>query len=227
MAEMPPRPKYFDIDRFARFTNPYSESPRTRAKLTVTFREDLFLFTCYTNDPQADRNDKAKQLEGIISFPLSLERLKMFKQDFELIAKGPSDKRMKLEHYRRAANEPTSPLELSSELWWGKDKDGICWMSVTGPNRAKIKFPIQMGNNYKRYKSDGTLASPEETSVFETLAILEILERAYEFVLFHKALGHVVAIIGVHSQANLPDSIPLPDASNVQMGDPDFPDLPF
>lgn len=72
-----------------------------------------------------------------------------------------------------------------SELWVGKDTDGVVWLSVTAYQRPKIKFPFVLSDWHSLQHASGEGYTKAEASV--------LVARAYV-----KLLEHMIAIMAVN-----------------------------
>jgi uncharacterized membrane protein YgcG len=66
---------------------------------------------------------------------------------------------------------------VTSELWCGKDKEGVIWISVSAPNRPKIKFNIGTNDFHHWFHGDGTPYTAAEASTLYSNAYVKILEN--------------------------------------------------
>lgn len=68
---------------------------------------------------------------------------------------------------------------IASELWIGKDPDGIVWISVIAPDRPKIKFNFTISNYHLFHKKGEGALTPEKASKLQALSVVRILRNAY------------------------------------------------
>lgn len=63
-----------------------------------------------------------------------------------------------------------------SELWVGKDKEGVIFLAVTAYNRPKIKFPFIPSEYHQFFHGSGEQFSKSEASALSAEAYLELLK---------------------------------------------------
>lgn len=66
---------------------------------------------------------------------------------------------------------------LVSELWAGRDKEGIIWISVSAKDRPKIKFNIGPGDFHELFHGSGEKLTKGEASVLYAKGYIKILEN--------------------------------------------------
>lgn len=132
--------------------------------------------TVYTNIPD-DRDN------GRISANLNPQVFAAFMTlvqraiDFRPTADQPEFK-VKIENMRpnfqKGGGKPDGMVG-ASELWIGKDSQGIVWLSVTAYNRPKIKFQFFTDEYHNFYHGTGERFSAGETSVLMAEGYLKVL----------------------------------------------------
>lgn len=111
--------------------------------------------------------------KGVISAGMNPETFFIFLSRLEAITKAPPGTKEKIECY-----QGREKLK-SSDVIFGKDSDGMIWLSVIAPNRPNIKFIFELSNYHNIIKSDGTELSKAELSAIEAQAKISILRKMY------------------------------------------------
>lgn len=132
--------------------------------------------TVYTNDP----NDSGEQNGyGKISANLDGPTFFAFLELLKVAANAPGEFKDKVENknFIFPGGKRSERPVVVSELWAGKDKDGIVWISVTARDRPKIKFPILSPDFHQFIHGDGTPYEPAETSKLFALGYINLLDK--------------------------------------------------
>ncbi len=128
----------------------------------------------YTNDPE-DTGEKNGY--GKISANLDTPTFFVFLRLLAKIVSAEPDTKYKIENmnFTWFGGKRSETPVMQSELWVGKDKEGVVYMSVTSANRPKIKFPFGVNSFHHLVKGDGSAVSPAEASM--------LYAEAYGFIL--------------------------------------------
>jgi hypothetical protein len=174
MADLDDKPKIYEIAKF----NMFADSPGVegrRARLVWGVRDGNPRITVFTNNPNS------KGLEGIISAPMSPQVFIAFLTLFEDVIKGPNDIKRKMDNDTSRRDEDNKPVDKSllSEVFFGKDSNGIVWISVIAPSKPKIKFEFRLSDYHRFYKTDGTQFTESEASVLEAISVIQCLKALY------------------------------------------------
>ena len=191
-----------EILRFSMFTDaPGVEGKRSRLAWSV--RDGNPRVTVYTNIP-TDTIQK-----GVLSAPMNPETFFIFLDLFEKVALGDNGIKYKIDCYTSFRKEDGTYTDktLQSELWFGKDDQGVIWISVNAPSRPKIKFDFKVYDYHKIYKGDGTQISESEASALQALAVIKAMRNIY------------VPLVGALKQPNPGISKPFTD-QKVYNGNP-------
>lgn len=157
---------FLKFDMFAETPN----HPGRRAKLSFGVRDGNPRITVFTNDPTDTVN------KGAIYAPFSPEVFLAFLDVFEKAVMNGNDTKYKIDCLTYARDE-TGKVDLTtkiptSQLWFGKDKTGICWISVTSGTRPKIPFQFKLSEFHNFYNSKGEKLSDAENSDIVALATI-------------------------------------------------------
>lgn len=164
-----------ELEKFHLFTDaPGAEGKRSRLSWS-SYRGNPRI-GIFTNVP----NDLSK---GMMNAAMNPETFLIFLNLFEDIAKKSVENKAKIDCYtlpRTPDGEERSQEKiLASEVYFGRDANGILWISVVIPNRPKIKFDFKISDFHKIYKGDGTQLSEAEGSTLQTLATIKALREVF------------------------------------------------
>lgn len=101
-----------------------------------------FRFTCYPNDPTEAKDNPSVANKGII-WGVNPKTFKRFIMMFIDIAKGEPNKNNKIASNVPGAYEEGAargPMILRSELYFGKDSEGIVWICLKAEGRPTVRF---------------------------------------------------------------------------------------
>lgn len=180
MAEAQPQVFQFkELEKFQLFTETPGVAGK-RSRLGYSSYRGNPRISVYTNVP----NDTGK---GMINAAMNPETFLAFLDLFEQVAKGNAETKFKIECYtiqRAVEGQETSKEKiLASELYFGRDSNGIIWISVTAPNRPRIKFDFKLSDFHKIFKEDGKPLSDTEGSSLQAMATITALRSVF--------LGHM------------------------------------
>lgn len=166
--------KILDFTKLQLFT-PTPGVQGVRAKLSFGFRDGNPRITVFTNDP----NDTTAK--GIIYAGMLPEVFEVFLTQLDTVIRSKEEMKQVMDCYtqRYEDNKPTGERVLNSQVWVGKDTDGMVWISVTAKGRPQIKFTFQVSDWHKLLKGDGTPFSESEASRLAALAHMNLLRQVY------------------------------------------------
>ncbi len=134
--------------------------------------------TVFTRDPedQGERNGYGKiqaNLDPIV-FMVVMEKL-------ERVARGPvgTEDKVKMENknYTFFGGKKSDAPQVVSEVQFGKDADGLVWISVTAQNRPRIKFPFGPNDFHTLFHTSGEQFSRAEASELWALAWIRLMRK--------------------------------------------------
>lgn len=173
--EQQPRPQIQDLNKIMMFT----ETPGVqgkRSKLAWSVRDGAPRITIFTNDPKDQTN------KGVIYAPMNPETFYIFADLFEDAIKGPSGAKYKIDCLTSArdsaGNLKPEEKALLSEIWFGKDENGLVWISCVSATRPKIKFIFRV-SDYHRIFIDGEALTEAKASCAQAMATIRILKNAF------------------------------------------------
>lgn len=164
-----------ELEKFQIFTEtPGVEGKRSRLGWS-SYRGNprINVFTNVPNDAQ----------KGMMSAAMNPETFLIFLNMLEEFAVKPGEQKAKIDCYTipRAieGQERSTDKILASEIYFGRDAQGILWISVVVANRPKIKFEFKISDFHKIYKGDGTQLTPADGSSLQTLATVKALRTVF------------------------------------------------
>lgn len=168
------KPKIEEFYKFSMFT-PAPGAEGKRSRLAWSIRDGSPRISVFTNIP----NDT--QQKGIISAPMNPETFFAFLNMFEKICTGDNNYKMKLDCFTAYKDKDGNMQEktLLSEVWFGKDEQGICWISLLAPNRPKIRFNFFISDFHRFFKQDGNPLNENESSMLQAKATISCLRGIY------------------------------------------------
>lgn len=180
--QYPPKPKIaLDNDKLKLHT-PVSGQPGKKSSLTWGMYQNNPRIVVYTNcEASATReNDYGKITAALdaIAFEGLMDLL-------ELITTSPNDTRYKLENsnFTFFGGRRSESPSVVSEVWVGKDKEGVMWISVTAQGRPKIKFEFMFSDYHHFFTADGNSLPKPTASVMACKAYCKVLSGMYKTML--------------------------------------------
>lgn len=169
------KPKIHEINRFTMFT-PAPGVEGKQSRLAWCVRDGQPRITVYTNIPS-----DATNMYGILSANMNPETFFVFLDELEKIALGQPNVKRCINCYTAFRQENGAPGEkkLMSKLLFGKDENGMVWLSIVSDNRPKIKFEIKFSDWHELLHEDGSSPPQSELSVAQTLGICKAMRVIY------------------------------------------------
>jgi hypothetical protein len=176
MAEPQQKPKIVDIDRLILF-GPHPDNPSIRSKMVWASRNGHPRVTVYTNHPQE------QGLKGILNAPMDALTFKIFARKFrEVCLTEGEQKGNKVDCLGSAFDDQGKRIpnekRLVGELWFGKDANGIVWLSLVAPDRPRVKFELRLSEWHKIY-FNGQPLTEAEASKQQGLSYVETLVECF------------------------------------------------
>ena len=172
MSEVQQYP-FKQLEKFQLYTEAPG-APGKRSRLGYSSYRGAPRITVFTNVP----NDSGK---GVINAPMNPETFIVFMNLLEAVARNPAETKNKIDCWTilrsTEGQEVNKEKTLLSEVYFGRDANGVVWISVTAPNRPRIKFDFKISDFHKIYKGDGTQLTEAESSTLQTLATVTALRE--------------------------------------------------
>lgn len=169
--------QFKELDKFGMYTDaPGAEGRRSRLVFS-SFRGNPRI-TVFTGIP----NDSGK---GVINAPMNPETFLIFLNMLESVAKDSKEAKNKIacdttvkttDGETQQRNQQRMAL---SDVFFGKDAEGVMWVSVIAEGRPKIKFEFTVSDFHRIYKGDGTQISKGEASSLQALAMIDALRMIF------------------------------------------------
>lgn len=180
MSTVTEPPKINELAKFMMYT-PNPNNATRRSRLVWAIRDGNPRITIWTNDPTD------KEGRGAITAPMNPETFFMFLDMFEDIIKGDANKKMSIDMLTsvrddKAERNPNPEKITLSKLFFGKDEQGMAWMSVISAEsdaRPRLKFTFRLSDYHKVYKSDGTAITESEASCLHAAATIRAIRSIY------------------------------------------------
>lgn len=197
--------KIVDFSRLSLYTStPGVEGKRSR--MSFGARDGNPRITVFTNDP---RDTIAK---GVISAAMNPETFMVFVNRFKNIVRSTTEVKDRIDCYgsRWENNKKVEDRVLLSTIWFGRDAEGIIWISVVADGRPKIRFDFRMSDWHHVYV-DGKQIDEATASAFEAGSKIHLIESAMTEQIL-KNLGHKT-IRGQQPQEDQQQTFTKPESS--------------
>lgn len=173
MSDQNNTPVFKDYSHFIMFAKPGDNgSPR----LVWGARGSNPRLTVYTNESKENKKQNViyAGMDPVTAMQLLLS--------FEAILKGPNNVTGKIVNYTAPKTEDGKPGDkvVLSETLYGKDENGIAWISLIQEGKPKIKFEYRPSNWHKFFKKvDGqvTEITESEASVGQAMSTIMVLKK--------------------------------------------------
>lgn len=171
-----PRVPIRELSRFNMFA-PNPANGQRQSRLSWGVRDGNPRITVFTN------TQTEKPVDGIITAAMNPETFYIFLSDLNEVAlNGENGTKRKIDCFQGVYGDDgkiTNERILASELYYGKDDNGIVWLSVISGNKPKVKFEFKVSDYHKFYRGNGEALSDKETSQLQTLAVVLALKDIY------------------------------------------------
>lgn len=155
----------------------YAEAPgvTTKARLVWGLRNSeprISVFIPKSGDEKAE----------IISAPLGVYGMMMLLEGMAGMVDAPEDTKAKVDcrtSIRDEDGKTTKETRVQSEVWYGKDKDGYCWISIVEGDKTRIKFVWSLWDFHVFYHSNGEKYTGPEGSALMLKVAVEGLKNAF------------------------------------------------
>ncbi len=171
-VETTTRPAFNELAKFVMFT-PSPGVEGRRAKLAWVVRDGNPRISVSTNNP----SDNARTP---INAAMNPETFEIFLNEFERVITSEKSEKVKIDCFKGVRDQEGKVIDkvLDSELWFGKDDDGIVFISVISGERPKIKFEFNISDYHKIHRSTGPITK-KEASCLQALAVVQTIRRVF------------------------------------------------
>lgn len=167
----------FDFDKLS------MSSTVGKAKLRFGIYRNNPRISIYTNDPEDAKNNY-----GIITAPLDPMVFMTMLELLQDLSDKPSanNVKYKLDNMTLVnvegsgqGNFSKKEMKLLSNVFIGKDEEGVIWISVASENRPKFKFEFGNFMFHKFYRPDGSQMTKAELSIVAAKAAVKLLSNIF------------------------------------------------
>lgn len=121
---------------------------------------------------------------GVISAPMNPGVMLSFLRIFEGIIMGDKADRGKVTCKTNSRDDQGNSSAagekiVMSEVIYGKDEDGTCWISVVAKDRPRIKFEFGISDYHEIFHGDGTAFTKGEASASAALTAIRGMIKVY------------------------------------------------
>jgi hypothetical protein len=166
-------PTFNELAKFSMYT-PSPGAEGKRAKLAWVVRDGNPRISVSTFNP-------SDTVKAPINAAMNPETFEIFLNEFERIIRSEKPEKMKIDCLRGVRggedNRVTEKV-LDSELWFGKDDEGVAFISVISGTRPKIKFEFNISDYHKIHRSSGPITKAE-ASCLQALATVQTIRRVF------------------------------------------------
>jgi hypothetical protein len=178
MAEQRAKPIIYELPSTESLFAPVEGNKR--ASLNWSVRDGYPRITVFTRT-ESDNGGK-----GVLTAPFDLGTILMLFDDLLRMAakEGVQKAKVDTKHWPRdGEGKINGDLQATSEVWYGKDEDGMLWISVhaLGPGseqRPKIKFVWEL-DKYHEFTKEGRACTRAEMSVARYKTHYRVLTQAF------------------------------------------------
>lgn len=179
MAEDAQQPvdRIIEIDRLALYA-PALEGDTRSPRLAWCIYKGNPRLTVFTNT----KTDSVSS--GIIPAPMDPRTFFAFLEALRACANGEPGKKGKVTCLTSNRDDngngsATGEKVLLSEIVYGKDDQGIVWISVIAKDRPRIKFEHHISDYHEIFHGDGTPLSKSESSAAHAIATIDLAKEIY------------------------------------------------
>jgi hypothetical protein len=162
-----------EIDRmtlWAKLSN--SDKPARLVWSILGSQPRITVFTGNSND---------KGFNGILSANMDPSVFFVFLESLREVATSEKETKRKIDFYIPKRNDSNGTVEqvLNSSLVYGKNSEGICWISLLEANKAKILFEFQPPEWNRFFKANGESYTKSELSIASCLGFIKAANGIY------------------------------------------------
>ncbi len=148
-------------------------------------RQSALTWGCRDGNPRITVNTNVeadkKNMFGMINAAFNPETFFIILDLLEEVALSESEISYKIDNKTTTKTEDGKRSDpfVASEVWLGKDSEGIVWISVIAPDRPKIKFNFVISNYHFIHKKGEGAISAKTASRLQALACVRFFRAAY------------------------------------------------
>lgn len=165
--------EFKELEKFQMFT----DAPGTPGK------RSRLVWSSYRGNPRISvftgvQGDTGK---GVINAPMNPETFDILMSKIIEMAKDPKEDRMKIEcltSLKGADGQRSQERVKLSDVIFGRDANGLMWLSVVAENRPKIKFEFRVSDFHKLYGKDGNAFTEADASSLQAIAAASAVQKA-------------------------------------------------
>jgi hypothetical protein len=146
--------------------------------------------TVYTN-VESDRDTNYGKISANLDTPAMFAFIELLKLAVEFQPEAGRDEfkvSMENKNFIFPGGKRSEKPVVQSELFVGKDKDGVVWIGVMAKDRPRIKFTLQLSDFHMLKHGTGETYSAAEASVVAAKAYIDLLAKIYA----HMQVSHWV-----------------------------------
>jgi hypothetical protein len=220
-----------ELDKLTLYATPEPGGRSPRLAWSLIFGNPRI--TVYTNRKELENKENEW---GRITARLDIITMRILLDQLEKVVKGQEEVRYKIVN----KNHPIVDGQRSevavevNEIIFGKDKEGMVWISVVEGEKPKIKFNFSFSDYHELRKGDGTSFSASEGSCLAANAYIGILRDMFVNSYYTKEQIDILNTSPEDKKAMFGKKTPYNNNSNKSSGGKaatpvvaDFDDLPF
>lgn len=149
------------------------------SKLVWGFYNNSPRITVYTGDPSEQGVERSNYGRIVANLDIPTLYVLFTKLEEAITAENGFKDKVENKNFTFYGGKRSDAPVVQSEVWFGKDKEGLIWISVTAKERPVIKFPICPSDYHNFYHGDGTPYSKAEASQACAKGYLGFLKMLY------------------------------------------------
>lgn len=165
--------EFKELEKFQMFTDAPG-TPGKRSRLVWSSFRGNPRITVFTG-VQGDTG------KGVINAPMNPETFDIAMAKLIAMANDPKEDRMKVECFttlKGSDGQRSQERVKLSDFIFGRDANGIMWLSVVAENRPKIKFEFHVSDFHKLYGKDGNQFTAADASSLQAIAAASAVQKA-------------------------------------------------
>ncbi len=167
-------------------TAPSPVTGGTTAKLMWNLHNNNPRITVYTGDPSEKDNEKLNygRIQAHLDLPAAYAVFDAIEQMTKPNVENNTKIKIENKNFTFFGGKRSDYPVVQSEVWCGKDRDGVIWISVTAKDRPMVKFCFLPTEFHHYYNGDGTQMDKGQASCYYARGYLYVLRQLYGQVAF-------------------------------------------